>query len=86
VSRNSAVLVMALAACALGGCRSDGGFDRQDNMRNLSWAADRCATRTREDAAKTVDTLSSIPQDLSDSFTHGTRAMSDTYHLYFENH
>jgi hypothetical protein len=76
--------ILVLLLCA--GCRSDGGFGRQDSARGMRFASDRVASRFQTDCKRTKYLFASIPSALEDSFTEGAQNVSDTYHLYLENH
>lgn len=78
------LLVLVVSLCA--GCRSDGGLDRQDCVRGMEFSCDRVASRFQTDCKRTSYLLSSIPSAFTKSCTDGRQSISDTYHLYLENH
>ena len=75
-------LVLLLAP----GCRSDGGFGRQDCVRGMQFSCDRVASRFQGDCKRTSYLISSIPSAFSESCDEGWKNIRNTYHLYLENH
>lgn len=84
IARTLLVPALLVAAGALCGCRSDGGFGRKDNARSMAWAADRIAARTAEDMDRTAENIAGTPAAVSRSVGNSMERMGDTYRLYFE--
>jgi hypothetical protein len=80
----SFLLIFVLSLCP--GCRSDGGFGRQDAVRGMEFSTDRVASRFHDDCRRTSYLFSSIPSAFSNSVAEGWQNMRNTYHLYLENH
>ena len=78
--------LLLAGAAALGGCRSDGGIDRQDAAPGLRFAASRVALRTEEDADATVRTLGAIPAALARDVTTSLDDLAATWSLYLDGH
>jgi hypothetical protein len=85
VTRRTPLLVLA-ATLAVAGCRSDGGIDRADTVKGMSFACESVLSRTEQDARTTRDTLARLPGSVSESFRDSGRTMAETYHLYLDSH
>ena len=82
----SRMLLMVVAVVVCAGCRSDGGFGREDASRGRAYSAGTFAEQTRIDSKRTWDLLASVEPALIRSFGESKRQIVSTYEMYIDNH
>lgn len=82
--KTALIPLLALAAVALPGCRSDGGFGRTDSARSLAWSSNVAARRMHDNVERTTDTLSRVDDAIANDFATSWDRLEGTLRLYVE--
>lgn len=81
-----ALAFAALAAAALGGCRSDGGIGRRDSMRGMRATIDSVSQQHERDVRNTARNIDALEDWFIRETTHPTEKMERTLSMYLEGH
>jgi len=80
----AAVGLLLLAAAALPGCRSDGGFGRRGSGESLAFALGSVRTHEARAWEATSQRVASLPATVEQEFERAPDEWLNTYTLYFE--